>query len=293
MEPQVWTGLLPVRKHHPDRDGSGGLAGPEFLGLVMTSRHDDGSAGDANYARIGEGYAQYRRPDPRIAAMIGQALATVRIVLNVGAGAGSYEPLDRHVTAVEPSASMRAQRPSSLPVAVDAVAEHLPFADNSFDASMATFTVHQWPDLKAGLAEMHRVTRHTLLILTCDPDELDRFWLHDYAPEVISVEARRYPRIETITAALGGRTEIVPVSIPLDCTDGFGEAYYGRPEGLLDPGARRACSAWSFVEPSVEARFVKQLGGDLRSGKWDAEYGHLRKQAHFEGSLKLLISRTD
>jgi SAM-dependent methyltransferase len=259
----------------------------------MKSRHDDGSAGDANYGRIGEGYARYRRPDPRIAAMIGRALATARTVLNIGAGAGSYEPVDRCVTAIEPSASMRAQRPSSLPVAIDAVAEHLPFENNHFDASLATFTVHQWPDLKAGLTEMHRVTRDTLLFLTCDPDELDRFWLNDYAPEVISVEARRYPRIETITATLGDHTEIIPVPIPLDCTDGFGEAYYGRPECLLDPGARRACSAWSFVEPSMEARFVEELGRDLTSGKWDAEYGHLRKQAHFEGSPKLIIARIE
>jgi SAM-dependent methyltransferase len=259
----------------------------------MSSRHTDGSAGDANYGLIGEGYAQYRRPDPRIAATIGRALGSARTVLNVGAGAGSYEPVDRHVTAVEPSASMRAQRPSYLPLAIDAVAEQLPFEENSFDASMATFTVHQWPDLKAGLTQMRRVTRATMLILTCDPDELDRFWLNDYAPEVISVEARRYPRVETIAAALGERTEIIPVPIPLDCTDGFGEAYYGRPECLLDPAARRACSAWSFVEALVEARFVKELDRDLKSGEWDAKYGHLRKQAHFEGSLKLIISRME
>ena len=259
----------------------------------MSSRHDDGSAGDANYGLIGEGYARYRRPDPRIAAMIGRPLGSARTVLNVGAGAGSYEPVDRQVTAVEPSASMRAQRPSHLPMAIDAVAQSLPFEENSFDASMATFTVHQWPDLKAGLTQMRRVTRDALLVLTCDPDELDRFWLDHYAPEVIAVEARRYPRIETIAAALGERTEIMPVPIPLDCTDGFGEAYYGRPEWLLDPAARRACSAWSFVEASVEARFAKELDRDLESGEWDARYGHLRKRAQFEGSLKLIVSRAE
>jgi ubiquinone/menaquinone biosynthesis C-methylase UbiE len=86
--------------------------------------------------------------------MIGRALANARTVVNVGAGAGCYEPADRCVTAIEPSASMRAQWPSALPVAIDAVAEHLPFADNSFDASTATLTVHQWPDLKAGLTEI-------------------------------------------------------------------------------------------------------------------------------------------
>ncbi len=256
----------------------------------MGSRHGDGSAGDADYGHIGGGYARYRRPDPRIAATIERALANARNILNVGAGAGSYEPVDRSVTADEPSASVRAQRPSYLPAAIDAVAERLPFGDNSFDAGMATFTVHQWPDLQAGLAEMRRVVRSTVLILTCDPDELDRFWLRDYAPEVISVEAGRYPRIETIATALGGRTEIIPVAIPLDCTDGFGEAYYGRPESLLDPAGRLACSAWSFVGPAVEARFVKELGRDLENGEWDAKYGHLRQQTYFEGSLKLVVS---
>ena len=257
----------------------------------MGSRHDDGSAGDANYGLIGDGYAKHRKPDPRIAATIGRALGNARTVLNVGAGAGSYEPVDRHVTAVEPSASMRAQRPSHLPAAVDAVAERLPFEANNFDASMATFTVHQWPDLKAGLAEMRRVTRDTVLILTCDPDQLDRFWLQAYAPEAISVEARRYPRIATIAAELGDQTEVLPVPIPLDCTDGFGEAYYGRPERLLDPAVRLACSAWSFVEPAAVVRLIETLSRDLKSGKWDAEYGHLREQAHFDGSLKLIVSR--
>ena len=180
-------------------------------------RHGDGSAGDADYGRIAEGYALYRRPDPRIAAAIGEALGDARSVLNVGAGAGSYEPTDRQVTAVEPSAAMRGQRPRHLPRAIDAVAEALPFADRSFDASMATFTVHQWPDLAAGLAEMRRVTRGPVVILTCDPAALDRFWLASYAPEVIAVEARRYPPLGAIAEALGGEARIVSVPVPLDC----------------------------------------------------------------------------
>jgi SAM-dependent methyltransferase len=227
----------------------------------LSGRHGDGSAGDANYGLIGNGYARYRQPDPRIAGLITRALGRAQTVLNVGAGAGSYEPIDRHVTAVEPSASMRQQRPPHLPAAIDAVAESLPFPDNHFDASMATFTVHQWPDLNAGLAEMRRVTRGTIVILTCDPDELDRFWLDAYAPEVIAVEARRYPRIETIVAASGRNTEVIPVPIPLDCTDGFGEAYYGRPECLLDPRAPglfrlelRRSIGWAALHGSVGRR---------------------------------------
>ncbi len=255
------------------------------------TRSGDGSAGDADYGAIGAGYADYRRPDPHIAEFIRQALGDAWSVLNVGAGAGSYEPTDRCTIPVEPSAAMRAQRPAHLNVAVDAVAASIPFDDDSFDAAMATFTVHQWPDLKAGLAEMRRVTRGPLLVLSCDPDELDRFWLDAYAPEVTAVEARRYPPIQAIVEGLGGDADVLSVPIPLNCTDGFGEAYYGRPERLLDPGARRACSAWSFVGDDVVERFVLELSRDLSDGTWDARYGHLRQQLFFDGSLKLVVGR--
>ncbi|WP_313197975.1 class I SAM-dependent methyltransferase [Rhizobium sp.] len=255
----------------------------------MSERHQDGSAGDANYGVIGKGYVSYRQPDPNIADFIDRALGEARTVLNVGAGAGSYEPVDRQVTAVEPSASMRAQRPAHLPVAIDAVAERLPFSDKSFDASMTTFSVHQWSDLAAGLAEMRRVTRGPVLILSCDPKTLDRSWLNDYAPEMIAVEARRYPTMGAIADALG-QVDILPVPIPLKCTDGFGEAYYGRPEKLLEPGARLANSAWSFVDPAIEQRFAGTLSRDLTSGVWDARYSALRMQPFFEGSLRLIVS---
>jgi hypothetical protein len=253
----------------------------------MLLRHTDGSAGDANYGTIGSGYISYRQPDPAIAAFIDRTLGQAQTVLNVGAGAGSYEPVDRQVTAVEPSASMRAQRPAHLTQAIDAVARALPFADKSFDASMSTFSAHQWPDLGAGLAEMRRVTRGQILILTCEA--LDQSWLKEYAPEMIAVEARRYPAMTSIEKALGGNVQIIPVPIPLHCTDGFSEAYYGRPERLLDRGARRANSAWSFVTSAVEARFVEDLGRDLQSDTWDKKYGYLRSQPFFEGSLRLVV----
>lgn len=256
----------------------------------MTQRADDGSAGDADYGQVGGAYSQYRRPDPRLAARIEAALGDARTVLNVGAGAGSYEPVDRDVTPVEPSASMRAQRPAHLAPAIDATAEHLPFADDSFDAAMTTFSVHQWSDLHAGLREMRRVTRGPIVILTGDPDRLRRFWLNDYAPEVIDTEARRYPSIDTIAAHLCGETTSVVVPVPLDCVDGFNEAYYGRPEALLDPAARLSCSAWSFVGAAVQDRFTIDLGRDLADGTWDRRYGHLRTRPTFDGSLVLVTS---
>lgn len=255
------------------------------------SRAADGSAGDADYGSIGAGYSTYRRPDPRIMAAIERALGNARTMVNVGAGAGSYEPMDRHVTAVEPSASMRAQRPAALATAVDAVAEALPFPDNAFEAALASFTVHQWSDLENGIREMRRVTTGPVVILTCDPTALDKFWLAEYAPEVIATEAARYPALNRIADALGGEVEIQHLPIPLDCTDGFGEAYYGRPEALLDPGARLANSAWSFVAPEVAIRFTNSLRDDLVSGKWDARWGHLRADPEFSGSLRLIIGR--
>ncbi|MEW9306981.1 class I SAM-dependent methyltransferase [Labrys neptuniae] len=257
----------------------------------MHGRHGDGSAGDADYGVIGSGYRTYRQPDPYIAQFILEALGDAATVLNVGAGAGSYEPVDRKVTAVEPSASMRAQRPVHLSPAIDTTAERLPFPDRSFDAGMATFTVHQWANLGQGLREMRRVTRGPVVVLSCDPDALERCWLHAYAPEMIAVEARRYPAMAAIADALAGHVEIRPVPIPLNCIDGFGEAYYGRPERLLESGARLANSAWSFVDPAVGARFVADLSRDLEDGTWDDRYGGLRHQPFFEGSLRLIVSR--
>ncbi|MBV9811514.1 MAG: class I SAM-dependent methyltransferase [Acetobacteraceae bacterium] len=255
------------------------------------TRRQDGSAGDADYGAIGRGYARYRQPEPAIAALIEQALGDARTVLNVGAGAGSYEPADRDVVAVEPSASMRRQRPRHLSPAIDAVAERLPFPDRHFDASMATFTVHQWSDLPAGLGEMRRVSRGPVAILTCDPDLVTNFWLNAYAPDVLATEARRYPALGAVAAALGGRVSVVAVPIPLHCKDGFNEAYYGRPERLLNPGARSACSAWSFVSREVADGAIADLRRDLDGGVWDRSYGHLRTQPFYEGSLRLIVSR--
>jgi SAM-dependent methyltransferase len=251
----------------------------------------DGSAGDANYGVIGSGYAQYRRPEPAFIAAIRAALGDARTLVNVGAGAGSYEPADLDVTAVEPSATMRAQRPAGLSPAVNATAEDLPFGDDTFDAALASFTVHQWRDLQAGLQEVRRVTRGPVVILTCDPAALTRSWINDYAPEVIATEASRYPSIDALRVGLGGTLSVESVPIPLACVDGFSEAYYGRPEALLDPGARRANSAWSFVGPDVETRFEHTLQADLDSGAWDARHGQLRSQPTFDGSLRLVVGR--
>ncbi|MFK0043636.1 class I SAM-dependent methyltransferase [Streptomyces sp. NPDC090741] len=254
----------------------------------MDVRSWDGSAGDVDYGAIGSGYPDFRRPDPRIARFIADALEGARTVVNIGAGAGSYESAATAVTPVEPSLSMRAQRSEALPRAVDAVAEDLPFADGEFDGAMTLFSVHQWSDVEAGLREMRRVTRGPAVVLTCDPHRVRDFWLYEYAPEVLDTEARRYPPLEKMAAALGGTGTVRTVPIPLDCTDGFNEAYYGRPEMLLDPAARQACSAWSFVDDGVRERFTTRLRDDLDSGAWDERFGHLRSRPFYEGSLVIV-----
>lgn len=257
----------------------------------MTERFSDGSAGDADYGQIGAGYASIRHPDPRIAAAVLDALGDARTVLNVGAGAGSYEPSDREVTAVEPSASMRAQRPPTLSTAVDATAQSLPFPDDSFEASMASITIHQWPERHRGLAEMRRVTTGPVVILTFEPVPPQHWWLIDYAPELFEVEARRMPAIDQVAAIIGRQTEVRTVMIPADCEDGFGQAFYARPEELLRPEVRRAMSAWSFVPDSVVSRFELELHRDLQSGVWDEKYGAFRLLPEFDGGLRLVIGR--
>lgn len=243
--------------------------------------------GDFDYS--GVSYAPHRRTDPRIAAYVHAALGDARTVVNVGAGAGSYEPADRRVLAVEPSPAMLAQRPPGAAPVVRAVAEALPLRDGAVDAAMATITVHQWDDPARGLAELRRLARGPVVVLTFDPDALEAFWLAEYAPELIAAERRRYLPIPTLADLLGGATA-TPVPIPADCVDGFGEAFYARPEAFLDPAVRRAQSGWGFVEPAAEARAIARLAEDLESGTWDARYGALRGQATFEGSLRLVVT---
>jgi SAM-dependent methyltransferase len=250
-------------------------------------------AGDVDYERHGRGYAVLRRTDPRIAARVHAALGASRTVLNVGAGAGSYEPTDRYVLAVEPSAAMRAQRPGTAAPAVDAVAERLPFDDDSFDAVMATVTVHQWSDVEQGLREMRRVSRGPVVVLTIDAPALQHFWLAEYFPEVIALDRTRFPPIEQVTGTLahGGaevRVDVVPV--PADCVDGFGEAFYARPEAFLRPEVRAATSGFGLTDPAVVQRGLQRLEEDLTSGAWDQAHGHVRELAEHLGALRLITA---
>lgn len=244
-----------------------------------------------NYDKLGQKYSSYRQTDPRIAQYVTNALADAKTVLNVGAGAGSYEPMDKYVVAVEPSVAMRQQRIDRNKVpAINAKADNLPFDNNSFDASMAMITVHHWSDMDKGLKELRRVTKHQIVIMTFDPEQLDNFWNAEYFPEVIEVEKARYPTIDFIKNSLGGHCKVIPIPIPLDCKDGFQEAFYGRPEAFLEKEIRLSQSAWGFIPDEKQEEIVKRLKMDLESGSWDKKYGHFRTQEFFTCALRLIVS---
>ena len=217
------------------------------------------------YDTIGATYTVTRRTEPRIAGQVWAALGDARTVLNVGAGTGSYEPPDRDVTAVEPSALMRAQRPPDAAPCVAGSAEQLPFDDQSFDAAMAVCTLHHWQDPIAGLREMRRVARR-VVVFTKDFSDPDLFWLNrDYLPEFANLLIGR-PSLTDEARAIGARAE--PVLIPWDCADGFYEAYWRRPAAYLDVHVRRGMSIWARVGRDAEQRAVRSLGDDLASGRW-------------------------
>lgn len=228
----------------------------------------------ALYDTIGRGYARGRRPDPRIAARLTAALGDAESVLNVGAGTGSYEPPDRRVIAVEPSAAMLAQRPSGAASAVQARAEALPFPDRTFDAAMAILTLHHWADRPGGLAECARVARRRVVLLTWDP-AADPFWLlRDYFPEFVEADRKVFPAMAAYaeTFGPGARVDIAPVPIPSDCVDGFLGAYWARPAAYLDESVRAGIS--SFSRSGTEAGLAR-LREDLATGAWHTRHGPL------------------
>ena len=247
--------------------------------------------GSIDYDRHAGAYPAKRRADPRIAARVLAALGDARSVLNVGAGCGSYEPRDRYVLAVEPSAAMRAQRPAGLAPAIDACAEALPLDADSFDVAMAMATIHHWRDPGAGLRELRRVARERVVVLTFDPDALGDFWLlADYLPEALADDRRRFPSIGEVAEALGA-AGVESIPIPAGCSDGFLEAYYARPEAFLDPSVRAAQSIWPRLPAGVEGRALSALRADLRSGAWDQRRGQMRSLPSYEGALRLVVSR--
>lgn len=240
------------------------------------------------YDRMGVSYSDIRRADPRLEAAIWRALGDAQRVLNIGAGTGSYEPRNREVVAVEPSAVMIAQRSAQAAPAIQGVAEALPLEDKSVDATMGVFTIHHWDDLDRGLAEVQRVTRKRIVFLTLDLDVTEQMWLcRDYLPQIIEHDRKTFPTIAHLRVSLPNvQAEAVPV--PADCTDGFLVALWSRPEAHLDPDVRRSSSTWHRLPPAVIDAGLRQLRKDLDSGEWDRRHGHLRTRSALDVGLRLV-----
>jgi hypothetical protein len=242
----------------------------------------------ARYDAIGRTYTATRTTDPRIAARIWAALGDARTVVNVGAGTGNYEPPDRAVTAVEPSAVMIAQRPAGAAPAVQASAEALPFADASFDAAMAILTLHHWSDWRGGCAELRRVARERVAVLSWDPTYAESMWLlPEYFPEHLDEDVALFPSLADQAAALGAEVEVVPV--PWDCRDGFLSAFWRRPEAYLDPVVRAGISTLAKrTEPEL-AQGLARLRADLDSGAWARRHADLLSRDALDLGYRLLV----
>lgn len=240
----------------------------------------------ALYDTIGVTYDLLRRPDFRIAAQIDKALGAAATVVNVGAGAGSYEPAERNVTAVEPSAEMIRKRGILSAPAVQATAEALPFPDKSFDASMAVLTIHHWQDQEAGLREMRRVSRGPVVIVTFDP--ACRPWLTEYLPQLAELDERQMPPMDFYQMCLG-EVSVEKLLVPHDCTDGFLYAFWRRPLAYLDPALRKGSSSfWALgktLEPGLE-----RLRSDLAEGIWHRRYDHLLTLESYDVGYRIVVA---
>jgi SAM-dependent methyltransferase len=241
----------------------------------------------ALYDEIGNSYSRFRRPDPRIAAVIGRALEGCASVLSVGAGTGSYEPAGRTLLAIEPSRTMIAQRAAGSAPAVQAVAESLPVAAGSFDAALAVLTVHHWPDVERGFAEMRRVA-HRQVVVTWDPAVSARYWLvAEYLPQIALNEASA-ATLDTVVGNLQ-KADVRTLAVPWDCRDGFLAAYWRRPERYLDPEARAAISGLALLDEPTVAGAMERLADDLASGAWQERHRDLLGLQELDAGYRLVV----
>ena len=243
----------------------------------------------ARYDRLGRTYSVTRRADPRIAGIIARALEDAQSVVNIGAGTGSYEP-PQTVVAVEPRA-MIAQRPARAAPPAQAVAEHLPLRDNCVDAALAVLTIHHWTDVAAGIAEMRRIARHRIVVLTWDPAKMSTdFWLlSEYLPAAARADAALAVPLDRLTALLGNAV-VTPVPVPHDCTDGFGAAFWRRPAAYLDPAVQAGMSLMTLISPQLLHPGLERLAADLASGRWAKEHADLLHRDELDLGYRLVIA---
>lgn len=237
------------------------------------------------YDQLGLNYRNLRQPDYRIALNVMKALGKVRSVINVGAGTGSYEPPNKRVLAVEPSWTMICQRRPRAAPAVRAGSSALPCASGSFDAALSILSIHHWRDRERGLAELRRVARQRIVILSWDP-AAPGFWLSDYLPEILNIDRRIFPTMGELESHLGP-LRVSPVLIPHDCSDGFLGAYWARPQAYLDPLIRSGMSTFARLEDPASG--LARLREDLKSGVWQTRHANLSDVSELDLGYRLIV----
>jgi SAM-dependent methyltransferase len=243
----------------------------------------------AVYDEIGSGYIRFRRPDPRIESAIVSALGNANRVVDVGAGTGSYEPEDRQVVAVEPSARMAMQRPTNAAPCVRGDARSLPFDDRTFDAAMAVLTLHHWPEPIRGLRELVRVAKR-VVVFTFEPAIHNAFWLfRDYVPAIAELDSCAQVMSVDAVAEVLQADRVEPVLVPHDCLDGFGWAYWRRPQAYLEADVRRCISGFALLNEHEVAPGIERLRKDLETGTWHNRYHDLLHLDAIDGGFRLVV----
>lgn len=239
------------------------------------------------YDRIGVGYSAARPQDPSIFAQVLDALGDAETVVNIGAGTGNYEPVDRPVLAIEPNSVMRSQRTSTAPT-LAAFAEALPVADRSFDAALAMFTIHHWTDRDAGIVEMGRVSRRQIALVYEPEISAASFWLSEYFPTLRPAPPYPHPTAQWVGNFLNVR-EVRPLMVPGDCIDGFAGCYWKRPHRYLDADVQAGMSVLAKMDPDDRRLGSERLASALESGQWDERHGHLRSLDEIDAGYRLVV----
>jgi len=178
------------------------------------------------------------------------------------------------------------RRPGAAPAA-QAIAERLPFRDDAFDAAMAVLTVHHWNDQHAGMKELSRVARERIVVLTWDPSSHGFWLLRDYFPQFLEADRKRLPPVERLVSFLGD-AQVITVSIPHDCADGFLGAYWRRPEAYLNAETRGGISSFASCR---DLSPLQRLEEDLATGVWQRRNRKLLDEEELDIGYRLVVGR--
>jgi ubiquinone/menaquinone biosynthesis C-methylase UbiE len=242
------------------------------------------------YETIGTDYKKHRAADSRIVEEIVLLLSldAGSTIADIAAGSGNYSialaERNFFVKAVELSEVMHKQAPDHPNVVwFTGSAEELPLPDGSVDGVICLLAFHHFDDHVQTVKEMDRICLGgPMVVFTFDPREGDIPWIADYFPEIWDESYELFQPIAEVKQLFeketGREVQSYPFELPYDLKDHFAGAGWRRPEIYLDESFRAGMSAFALTEPHMVDQGVRKLKTDLVSGKWDENYGWLKKQ---------------